>query len=241
MSTPRIHRFDFTGLRDFRGTIVNTAVDEQLVVDLPPPPPPAPTYNEEELETARLAGRKQGYGEGFAAGQLDAAKNANGKFETANDMLSKLGDTVTEMSTLYTNMLVAESTNLTQLITSIARKVAGDALNERSHEAIKTVVDQCLPVIFSKPKLVIELSAALLDTAVERIETHLRSSGFEGELHFKGNQALALSDINLDWGTGQITRNTAALWEEIEAIIARVPLAQAFAETLNAHHTTTGD
>jgi flagellar assembly protein FliH len=236
-ATPRIHRFDFNSLRDFRGPIVvNTA--ENLAIDLAPPTIVAPIFSEEDLESVRVAGRKQGYGEGFAAGQLEAKKQADAKADAANELIASLADMVKDMQARYGAMLVDESAQLSQLILSVARKVAGNAIDERGEHIVQGVVTQCLPVIFSKPRVIIELNPALFETTMERIESQLRVHGFEGEIQFKGNSEFGLSDITLDWGSGQITRSAATLWSEVETIIERVPHELTFADTLNLNNTT---
>ncbi len=233
----RISRFDFNTLRDFRGPIVTHAV-EDLVVDLPPPAPPPPVYDSAQLEAARQDGRKTGFTEGFLAGEAETQKKSDIKMENANELIATLSTTVSEMQARYQQLLAAEAANLSQLILSISRKVAGDAINERGEEVVQTVLAQCLPVIFSKPRVVIELNPELFEQTIGRIETQLQTHGFEGEILFKGNSDFGLSDITIDWGTGQVKRTATDLWTEIEALIERVPLELTFADTLNNTNTT---
>ena len=236
-ATPRIHRFDFNSLRDFRGPIVASAT-ENFAIEIAPAPMSAPIFSEEDLESVRIAGRKQGYGEGFSAGQLEAKKQADAKAYAANDLIASLADMVATMQARYGALLMNESSHLSQLILSVARKVAGNAIDERGEQIVQSVVTQCLPVIFSKPRVIIELNPALFETTMERIESQLRAHGFEGEIQFKGNGEFGLSDITLDWGNGQITRSTKTLWSEIETLIERVPHELTFADTLNLNNTT---
>jgi flagellar biosynthesis/type III secretory pathway protein FliH len=238
-TNPRISRFDFNTLRDFRGPIVVHAV-ENLEANIVPPPPPPPTYNSVELEAARQDGRKIGYVEGFAAGEAEAKNKSDIKAENANDLIATLSATVGEMQMRYRQLLTEEAANLSHLILSVSRKIAGDAINERSEEIVQNVLAQCLPVLFSKPKIVIELNPELFDQTIGRIETQLQTYGFEGEIQFKGNPTFGISDVTIDWGSGQVQRTTADLWTEIEALIQRVPLELTFAETLSNTTDTTG-
>ncbi len=231
----RIQRFDFGGLRDFRGPIVVKTVEEAAPIEIAPPPP---VYSEEDLEAARAAGRKQGYSEGFAAGDLEARKQFDSKTEAANTFLGHLAGEVSDIQRRYVTMLTAETAQLSQLILSVARKVAGEAIDQRGEQAINAIVTQCLPVIFSKPRLVIDLHPDLFTQTIDVIEAGLRAHGFEGEIQFRGNPAMGLSDINVDWGTGQVERNVETLWQEVDAIINRIPLELAFAETLETDPLT---
>ena len=234
-SSTRISRFDFNTLRDFRGPIVVSAV-ENLVIDLPPPPPPV--FNEAELEAAKQAGRKQGYTEGFAAGEQEAQKESDIKTESANELIASLSARVMEMQSRYQQLLMDEAAYLSQLILSVSRKVAGNAIDERGEQIVQQVLAQCLPVIFSKPRVIIELNPELFAQTMGRIETQLQTYGFEGEIQFKGNPNFGPSDITIDWGSGQVQRTAADIWSEVEALIERVPLELTFADTLNTSNTT---
>ena len=232
MTQPRIHRFDFNGLRDFRGPIVmkTTGVDEQ--VEVAPVVPPAPVFSEADIESARATGRKQGYGEGFNAGQLEAQKMIDAKIEAANNVILALGEKVSALGQAYSNMISVESANLSQLVTAVARKVAGEAMDARGVDTIAAIIDRALPVLFSKPRVTIELSSEVIDFASARLESQLRAQGFEGEMIFRSNPNFGMSDVSLDWGAGQANRSAQDLWMEIEALIERVPLEMTFQETL---------
>lgn len=235
--TTRIHRFDFNTLRDFRGPIaLNTARDIETIVA--PAAPPPPVFSEQDLEAARMAGKKQGYSEGFAAGQQEAKRAADQKIDDANQVIAALGDTVATLSSRYHDMLREESRYLSKLVLSVAQKVAGEAIEARGEETICAIIDRCIPVIFSKPRLIIELNPDIFDRTLTRIETYLRDNGFEGEIQFKANPEMGNSDVHLDWGTGQVNHSATALWQEIEALIERVPLELTFADTLTNNNST---
>lgn len=222
--TGRIHRFDFGALRDFRGPIVINTAHDLHAVEAEPPPPPPPAFNEQELNAARMAAKREGYHEGFAAGKLEAQNEADQKLADANEVIAKLGGMLTALTYSYQQMLVQESENLARMITTIAHKVAGDAMEKRGEMAIFSMVEQCLPVLLSKPKLVIDLHPDIFERALERIETTLQASGAEAEIQFRANPEIGISDIHLDWGAGKVSRDASALWQEIDSLIARVPL-----------------
>ena len=237
MTQTRIHRFDFGGLRDFRGPIIMKSANEAEQLEAVPIVPAAPVFSEQDIENAQAAGRKQGYGEGFAAGQLEAQRAVDAKIEEANNVILALGEKINSLGDAYRNMIASESTNLTQLVTAIARKVAGEAIDARGVDTIAAIVDRALPVMFNKPRVTIELSPEVIDFASARLESQLRAQGFEGEMVFRGNPNLGMSDVNLDWGSGQANRSARDLWNEIEALIERVPLEMTFEETLTTHNT----
>lgn len=227
----RIQRFDFGALRDFRGPIVLQTLREQTEEAAPPPPPP-PTYTEADLEAARLSARKQGYADGFIVGERETKQKFDALTEQANAIIESLGASLTSLQHQYESVIKTESLQLAQFVTMIARKVAGNAMNERGELEIITMVERCLPVIFSKPRLSIELNPSILERVVERVEGKLREAGYEGEVQFKTNQAYGIGDVTLDWVTGSAKRSAAELWQEIETLIDRIPLEITFQETL---------
>lgn len=221
--TARIHRFDFGNLRDFRGPLVvealrHTEAEEELTA------PPPPVFSESDLEEARMAGKKQGYNEGFVAGQTDALKQVDHKVTETNELIAQFGDMLDDLRALYLRQLTEESKQLSALTLAIARKVAAEALDARSEACISAMVERCLPVIFSKPKIAIDVTPEDLEPVLNRIEDQLRSRGVEAEIEFRANPALSRSDIRLDWGTGQMIRDTEALWRDISEIMERTSL-----------------
>jgi flagellar assembly protein FliH len=233
--TTRIHRFDFNALRDFRGPIVANTAHEVEVSEIYVPPPP-PVFSEQDMEAARMAAKKEGYSEGFLAGKQEAKKESDYTTEEANAVILSMAPIIEGLKARYEQMLIEESKHLSKLTLSVARKVAGESINERGTEVICATIERCIPVIFSKPRLIVELNPAVFDRTLERIETLLRDSGFEGEIQFKSNPNMGASDVNLDWATGQVNHSAQALWNEIEALIERLPLELTFKETLTTTH-----
>jgi len=230
----RIHRFDFNTLRDFRGPIVVNTLDSILENEELAPPPP-PVFTQADLDAARLSAKREGYTEGFAAGKTEAQAEADQQLMRSNDTIVQLGTNISDLRNRYTHMIAQESSQLSQLISSIARKVAGEAMDARGEEEIFAIVTRCLPVIFSKPKLVIDMHPDIFERTLERIENLFREHGIEAEIQFRSNPGLGISDVTIDWGSGQINRSAENLWQEIDGLIARMPLEVALDETNPIH------
>lgn len=239
MTHPRIHRFDFNALRDFRGPIVvnTTQAEEMEAIHVEPPPP---VFTLADLDAARLAGKKEGYNEGFTAGELEAKNQSDSKAERANEVISSIAQAVRAAHEDYRHILTREATHINEMAIRIAKKVAGDALDTRGEHAITAIVEQCLPVIFSKSRLTVELHPDMFERIVDRIETQIRTHGFEGEIQFRANDTIGLSDVTLNWGSGEVSRSVASLWQELESLIARIPHDLTFAEEIDPHSNSTG-
>ncbi len=220
-----LQRFDFGTLRDFRGPIQFTPEMPRVAEEAPPPPPPAPTFSEDQLQQARMDAKKLGYNEGFAAGMAQAAAEADSQQQAANAALQTIAAQVAALTGGYMDILKQQSLDVSELALLIARKVAGEALSARAVDSIAAMVGRCLPSIYQRPRLVVELHPDTLPLAEARLNALLREQGYEGELQFRPNPALAVSDTKLDWGNGMAERSTDALWKSIENMIERTPIA----------------
>lgn len=219
----QLQRFDFGNLRDFRDPIqLRTEVVEEIV-EAPPPPPPPPSFNEDQLQQARLDAKKLGYNEGFLAGMAQAQTEFDSKNQQAQDALIGIGAQVTQLAETYNDVIMRESFEVSELALVIARKVAAEALDARSVDVIAALVARCLPVIYNRPKLVIELHPDVLPQAEPKLKEYLTAQGFEGYVQFRDNPALSVSDVRVDWATGLAERSTDALWKQVESVIAGVP------------------
>ncbi len=224
MTQKTLQRFDFGTLRDFRGPIhIPASVVEKLVEEAPPAPP-APTFDEDQLQQARIEAKKLGYNEGIMAGLAQAQVEIDAQTQDAEKALAAIGEQVVALSSSYTNILKQQSLEVSELALMIAKKVAGEALKERSVEVIAALVVRCLPVLYGRPRITIELSPDTLPKAEQRLKEYLVNHGYEGDVQFRANPALAQADVRVDWASGLAERSTATLWHDIELLLSRIPL-----------------
>lgn len=238
--TVRLQRFDFGSLRDFRGPMPIAPSPDDIRVEMQEAPPPPPTFSEQELDAARLAARAEGYAEGFAAGQAKSAADMDMDTAHANATIQQLAPQLAKLEAAYHGLLQKESADLSELVLMIARKVAGEALEARAAETITALVAQCLPVIFSRPRLVIDVHPTALEPVMARIEPLLQQQGYEGEIQFRSNETLGAHDALFYWGVGQARRSTEMLWQEIEDALQRIPLELPLPHAMSALTPETG-
>lgn len=219
----RITRFDFHGLHDFRAPRIVEEV-APVIEELPPPPPPPPTFSEAELTQARTLAHQAGLREGLEAGILKARAEITAENAAANQILHRLAAILMQVQSRYEAMLQQQSETLSPLVLTIARKVAGEALHAEAPAMIASYVRQCLPILFNKPKVILELSPVWFESTVAHIGEQLQQAGFEGAVQFRLNPELGAHDIRIDWGSGQAVRDEAVLWQEIEALLQQMPL-----------------
>lgn len=225
----KLQRFDFGSLRDFRGPVVSATL--AAVDKAEPPPPPPPIYSQSDLDAARIEAKQAGYQEGFLAGSTEAKASTDAQASDSEKALIALGSLLADLDKRYAATLAQQSKEVSELSLLIAKKVAGDALDARSEEAAVSLVAGCLPLILSKPKLVIELHPDTVPKTESRLREYLAAQRYEGELICRDNPVLAPHDARIDWVLGHAERSTAALWQEIESLIRTIPTPITFHPT----------
>lgn len=219
MTQSKIQRYDFGSLRDFRGPIVMQSIKDLQAAREEVAPPPPPTFSEAELDAARMAAKKEGYAEGFNAGLLEAKQQQEATQRDAIAIVQRMGELLNTLQSDYHAILRNESSQVSHLALAIAKKVAAEALETRAEEAIIAMVERCLPVLFTRPKITLELHPATFEATLDRIEAMIRDQGIEAEVQFRANESLGISDATIDWGNGQMTRSAEAIWHEITNIL----------------------
>lgn len=224
MSQMKLQRFDNQFLRDFRSPITVNPKAIAETVEAPPPPPP-PVFREADMEHARDAAKKIGYAEGFEAGIAQANTEAHASTRDLAHHMSRIEEHVARLISQYNELITQQSGELSELVLMIARKVAGDALDTNAHLAVSELVGRCLPIVYGKPRVVIELAPAMLGAVEGALRAQFERSGFEGGVEFRAVEGMDPADVRVDWGTGAAQRNTGAIWQEIEALLQQVPLS----------------
>ncbi len=224
MGEMKLQRYDNQFLRDFRSPItVNTkALAEPLESIVAPPPP---VFAEADMDHAREAAKKMGYAEGFEAGLAQSNTEAHASARDLAHHMGRIEEHVASLFAQYNALVAEQSTELSQLVLLISRKVAGDALDNNAAAAVTELVNRCLPVIYGKPRVSIDLAPGMLALVETSLRAQLEKVGFEGAVEFRSVEGMDPSDVRIDWGNGIAARNIAALWAEIEALLQQVPLS----------------
>lgn len=233
MTAMRLQRFDMQHLRDFRQPItVNAAVLADPIEAAPPPPPPPPVFSEADIDHARAAASKLGYAEGFEAGLAQAHTEDTARAKDIAAAAARIAEQLAALVAGHQQLITEQASELGQLVMVIARKVAGEALDKHGMETVSALMQRCVPVIFDKPRVTVELSPTLLALAEPVLTASLKESGFEGDIQFRANEQFDSHDMRVDWGAGQATRSGEVLWQEIEALLQHVPLTPTLPATV---------
>ena len=184
--------------------------------EAPPAPvePPEPHFTEADLAAARE--------QGYAAGQTAAAAEAQMSIERAT--ATALESIAHALGTLIQAQAEAgDSFVRAALETAVAivQKLHPELARRHGLAEVEGLLGHCLETLRDEPRLVIRVEDGLLDRLGSQIEALTRSSGFEGRVILLADASIAPGDCRVEWADGGVERNSAALWEDIEAAIRR--------------------
>lgn len=223
----RISRYEFNSLHDFRPRVETFALDEviedmqkETVVE-----PVKPTFTEDQLAAAREEGRKAGYAEGFEAATTEANTITAQRDRDMQVVLEGIEQQLKAQQSHYDDLIANETRDLSQLIIAAARKIAGDALTQKPEVTVQELLSQCLPIILTKPRVIIDIHPSIIEATTQRITPFLTSAGFEGDVQFRGNDALSTHDAIVEWTGGRAVRNHESMWQEIERMVNQLSFA----------------
>lgn len=176
----------------------------------------AAAFTQADLDAARAEGHQAGREEGLEAGRNDAAAAADRALAEA---LETLG---TELSTLR-GALEAAGEQRSREAAEVALKLVGKlfpALARRHglNEAEAVVVD-ALERMREEPRVVVRAGDALVEKLRQRVDGIAERCGFSGKVVLLGDDALGDGDVRVEWADGGAERDTARLWQEVEAAL----------------------
>jgi flagellar assembly protein FliH len=183
------------------------------------------------MAAAKMLAKEEGYAQGVADGVKQAGIERAQREKDTLAAATRIGEAVERLVAGYGNFIVQQSAELSELIFTIAKKVAGDALDQRGMDTVVALVRNCMPVFYDKPRIVIETHPTMLDNIKDALKPILQQHGFEGDVIYRGNDAIGKHDARVDWGHGESIRSTDAIWQEIERLMHQHPVTPTLAHT----------
>ena len=187
-----------------------------------PPPPPAPTFSEDQLKAAERESYKKGFLEGTEEGRKQAESE---QAQTDLALLAAAENFVQTISPLfedYRKMALQLRQDLPQVALTIARKVAGSALEQNAQAAVEDIALACVQTMIGEPKLAITVHPSLAETLERKLKALSERLHNAAHIVVSKDGAMAPSDCRVEWKYGAMERHTGALWEHIERAVANM-------------------
>lgn len=180
--------------------------------------PPEPTFSEAELAAAKE--------EAYAAGKADGVRETMEATEARlADALASAAAQLGEILRIEVESLDATAAASVRIAAAIARKLFPN-LNERNGLGeVERVVRISMERLREEHSIVIHVAEPLREPLTARIDGIAGYAGFQGKVSIAAAEEIALGDCRIEWASGGAARDAAAIWRDIDAIIAENVIA----------------
>lgn len=180
-----------------------------------PPPPPPPTFSEEELMEARA----RGYAEGEAAGR--GAAEADGESQVALHLAS-VSKRLAELLRHRDHGDAELRQEAAQFAVSMIRRLHPALARRHGLDETEAVIRECMSGLLKEPRLTVRVPPDVAEPLAGRLSALAEEIGFDGRLDIRPDDGLAPGDCRLAWSEGSAERISAAVWQTVEAAMARL-------------------
>jgi len=187
-----------------------------------PAPAAAPTFTEAQMKEAEQTGYRKGFLEGEKEGRAQAEAAHGKQTEELVALVGVLSGKIEELIDMHNAYVEKKRIELPQLALIIARKVAGAALNDNALHLIDQTVKDCLERVLPAAHIVVSVHESLVSALEVRLVTHFAQNHDPGVITIQADPAMTIGDCRIEWDQGSASRDTATLWNDIEAVIARL-------------------
>ena len=181
--------------------------------------PTEPTFSEAELKAAE----RDGYQKGFLEGVKDGRLQMESEQATINKQLAALGGkfeaSVMPLYDDYKRMYLRIATEMPKIALAVAKKVAGNALEENAAQQVADIITRCCESLMNEPQLTITAHESLGD-ALEKMLSGLAARLPETtQILILRAPNIPLSDCKIDWKLGAMHYSTQEMWDKVEKAI----------------------
>jgi flagellar assembly protein FliH len=184
--------------------------------------PVAPTFSEEDLKNAEREAYKKGFLEGKKEGNIEAQ---NEQAAIDKQLLEKVDGFVGQIYPLfysYQAMAMTLRQEMPKVALAVARKVAGEALDNNAQAVIEALSLSCLQHMIKEPKFCITVHTSLSATLEKKMGELAASKPDLPVIQVLGNEQLNIADCKIEWAGGTMERNMHTMWQQVEGIISQM-------------------
>ncbi len=174
-----------------------------------------PTFSQEQLDAARQEGYEAGLKDGAAAAQESQAQRLS---ELLAQVEQRLGKLIQDSAAEWQSQLG----QLQSIALVIARKLLPTYVETHGLAEIESIVTRVVAEMSREPRLVIRVPEKYFDETSARINAIATNEAYAGKVVILGDPELGDSDCRVEWADGGIERDTRAIWDEIDRVLAEV-------------------
>ena len=172
----------------------------------------APTFSEEELESAR----QQSFAEGKEAGIREASDAIETRISDALGSLTSQFQDLFNQHKIATTEIFDDAANIAL---AIARKCFPHLSETESQRTIEDMVRGVLAEIREEPRVMVHVHPELVAPLNERIKGIAGDANFEGQILIIDDESIAAGDCQVTWSSGSAERDMASIWQRVDEIV----------------------
>jgi flagellar assembly protein FliH len=169
---------------------------------------------QQELEAVR----SQAYAEGQKAGHAQAQTQHEAAIANA---LNKISQSLDGLMSAHNSITQTVTTEATALAHAIGSTMAKSLMQRHPLSEIEELVRECLHLCIGEARIVIRVSAQMLEPLQHRLEALTHTMAFPGKVITIADDRLNGFDCLVEWPDGGIERRAATLENEINTIVKR--------------------
>lgn len=192
----------------------------------PEAPPPPPTFSEEELKAAERDGFQKGFLEGVKEGRKQMEMEQMQIDLQCAALASKFEQAVMPLFQHYERFGTLLYEQIPNIALSIAKKVAGEALQENAHKHIADIATRACETMMHEAKMTITAHESLGDKLEHMLQGLASRLPEHTEIIILRDPAMPLSDCRIDWKQGSLEHSQQVLWERVQKAIENLSVTQ---------------
>ncbi len=174
----------------------------------------APTFSQDDVNAAR--------DEGFAAGRDQGVREAAGVTERMTaEALGAVGERLAELFRIQQETNTATAADAVAVAAAVVRKLFPDLSRRNALGEVERLIEDVMDTMMGEPRVTIRVDAELHTALEEHVAGLATRHGFEGQIDVVADPELPAGDCRIEWRNGGAERNSDALWQEIDLIVAR--------------------
>jgi flagellar assembly protein FliH len=185
------------------------------VVEPEPAPQDPAIFTQEDLDRVRA--------EALSFGRRQGAAEAAG---TAEQRMARALEQIAEgLSTVLDARQQADAEQAKEVMAvarAVIRKLFPETSRRHGLTEVAGLIEEIIGRLIDKPKLRVWVSESLREELADKLSTVAEAHGFAGQISVVGDSTMTEGDCRLGWAGGGATRDSAAIWREIDAAVGRI-------------------
>lgn len=188
-------------------TFVSNAKEEE---------PETPTYDEADIKNAEREGYQKGFLQGINEGRAQAQSEQSEINKQIAAFSTQFQNAVMPMLRHYQQYCDSIQRQVNQTAFSIAKKVAGKALEHNAEQKIAEIAQEYCTMLMHQSQLSIRVQEKLGDTLEQSLHQLAQAMPDNTEIVIVRDPNMPITDCKIEWNLGSAEHSIDQIWEKVE-------------------------